>query len=113
MSPEISLLINMVFIMCDPKPNLPHRLAPCGQCPYRKDSHINSLGEERMTELLSAQSFVCHKDMSLQCAGHMIIKGDANQYVRLANRLGIDLGLTGQHLVFASESECISQHAIR
>jgi hypothetical protein len=68
------------------------------------------LGEERMREILSARSFVCHKDTSRQCAGHMLIKGMENDFVQLANRLAIPLKLSGNELIFETESACIEHH---
>lgn len=83
---------------------------PCKDCPYRKDSLKGWLGKERMTELLKKDSFVCHKNTSLQCAGHMIIKQDNNAFVSLAKRCGADLEMKGQELVFDTEQQCIDHH---
>lgn len=89
-------------------PNVKH---PCKECPFRKDSLKGWLGEVRMTEILDAHSFVCHKRTNLQCAGHMLIKGEENDFVRLASRLNLSTGLTGHELVFANTSDCIAHHA--
>lgn len=64
-----------------------------------------------MAEILKAESFVCHKKTDKQCAGHMLINGGQNGFVRLAGRLGISLNLTGAELVFESPSACIAHHA--
>lgn len=64
----------------------------------------------RMSEILEADSFVCHKNTKLQCAGHMLIKGKKNAFVRLAGRLRIDLPLKGRELVFETEQDCIAHH---
>lgn len=84
---------------------------PCKDCPYRKDSLKGWLGEERMTELLNTDSFVCHKNTELQCAGHMLIKGDANIVVRVAKIYKEDLKLKGEDLIFDTEQQCIDHHA--
>jgi hypothetical protein len=63
-----------------------------------------------MSEIFDADSFVCHKNTELQCAGHMLIKGQENSFVRLAARLGLDTGLTGKELVFESKNQCIEHH---
>ncbi len=63
-----------------------------------------------MAEILEADTFVCHKNTKLQCAGHMLIKGQANGFVRLAGRLNIDLPLSGRELVFDTEDDCIKHH---
>ena len=70
------------------------------------------LGEERMSGILEQGSFTCHKtNKGLQCAGHMIIKGEQNDFVALANGMGIDLDLSGKELVFQNESDLIAHHA--
>lgn len=89
---------------------LPNVKQPCRDCPFRKDSLKGWLGKERMTEILEARSFVCHKNNELQCAGHMLIKGQENDFVRLADRLRLPTGLNGREQVFESPSECITHH---
>jgi len=89
---------------------LPNMKKPCKDCPFRKDSLQGWLGKERMSEILSSTSFVCHKHTDSQCAGHMLIKGDENEFVRLARRLNIDTGLRGKELVFPTEQACIDHH---
>ena len=89
---------------------LPHLKKPCAQCPFRQDTHKGWLGAERMREILSARSFVCHKDTTQQCAGHMLIKGEKNDFVMLAKRLHINLSLKGRELVFSDEPSCIAHH---
>lgn len=90
---------------------LPNVKQPCRDCPFRKDSLKGWLGKERMTEILASQSFVCHKNNDLQCAGHMLIKGQENDFVRLADRLKLPTGLNGRELVFGSTAECIAHHS--
>lgn len=63
-----------------------------------------------MEEILEADTFVCHKNNDLQCAGHMLIKGGDNAFVRLAGRLGIELPLRGRSLVFDTEEDAIEHH---
>lgn len=89
---------------------LPHIKKPCLDCPFRKDTIKGWLGEERMTEILRADSFVCHKKKDMQCAGHMLINGQDNAFVRLAARLRIPLDLTGKEQVFESKAACIAHH---
>lgn len=91
---------------------LPHVKKPCKDCPFKKSSLKAWLGEERMKEILISDSFVCHKKTDLQCAGHMLINGSDNGFVRLAGRLGITLDLSGREEVFESLSECVSHHTI-
>lgn len=90
---------------------LPHVKRPCRDCPFRADASKGWLGEDRASELLSASSFVCHKNTSLQCAGHMLINGQDNSFVQVATRLGIQLDLKGEELVFKSKDACIEHHS--
>lgn len=90
---------------------LPHMKKPCRDCPFRTDAMEGWLGEQRMTEILAAESFVCHKKTDMQCAGHMLIKGQKNGFVKLADRLRIELDLSGKELVFPDEQSCIQHHA--
>ena len=90
---------------------LPHIKKPCRDCPFRKDTQQGWLGEKRMTEILAAKSFVCHKKTSMQCAGHMLINGEENAFVRLAARLDIPLDLSGDEQVFETKVACIEHHA--
>ncbi len=63
-----------------------------------------------MTEILQAESFVCHKKTAMQCAGHMLLKGEENVFVAVAGRLGIELDLTGADRVFKSKAACVEHH---
>lgn len=92
-------------------PKLPHIARPCRDCPFRQDSLKGWLGAERMAEILEIDSFVCHKKTDKQCAGHMLISGESNAFVRLAGRLGIELELSGRELVFDSQQACIEHHS--
>ena len=89
---------------------LPNMAAPCANCPFRKDSLKGWLGRDRMTEILNSSTFVCHKDNTLQCAGHMLIKEDGNEFVRLAEQMDITLKLSGRDKVFETEQECVDHH---
>lgn len=63
-----------------------------------------------MVEILGKGSFVCHKKTDYQCAGHMIIKGSDNLFVRLAGVLGLNLRLMGRELVFRNTDDCVEHH---
>ncbi len=89
---------------------LPHQKKPCVQCPFRKDILEGWLGAERMTQILETDSFVCHKKTGSQCAGHMLLIGDENAFVRLAKVLNIDLALSGRELVFDTKQDCNTHH---
>lgn len=86
---------------------------PCQDCPFRKDTLKGWLGAERMAEIVAADSFVCHKKTDMQCAGHMLMNGQNNAFVRLATRLRIPLNLGGSDKVFASATACIEHHEVR
>lgn len=68
------------------------------------------LGDERMVEILMQRSFVCHKRHDLQCAGHMLLRGQENDFVQLATRLGIPLKLSGRELIFDNVEQCVAHH---
>lgn len=95
----------------------PAMKAPCKKCPYRKDSLAGWLGKERMTEFLDSDSFICHETSGKnlldrkQCAGHMILAGNNNAFIRTAKALKYDLGLKGHDLVFDSQQDCIDHHS--
>ncbi len=89
---------------------LPNCKKPCKDCPFRKDTLKGWLGENRMTEILKSDSFVCHKNTSLQCAGHMILRDTNNIFVKTANLMKINLNLSGKELVFNSVQNCINHH---
>jgi len=91
--------------------SLPNVKRPCRDCPFRNDSLKGWLGQERMTEILESDSFVCHKKTDKQCAGHMLMKGEDNGFVRLAYKFKMPLILSGNELVFESNDECIGHHS--
>lgn len=87
-----------------------HMKSPCGQCPMRKDCRKGWLGSKRMKEILNSDSFVCHKDNSKQCAGHMLMLKEQNSFYRLSKRLHVPLNLKGSDLVFDNDEECVEHH---
>lgn len=89
--------------------HLPNRKNPCKDCPFRKDSMRGWL-PRRIKQIIESDSFVCHKNNSLQCAGHLILMKESNQFYRLAKALGLDLGLKNEHLIFDSPEDCIKHH---
>jgi len=93
------------------KINLPNVKKPCKDCPFRKDSMKGWLGTDRMTEILDSDTFVCHKKMDLQCAGHMLLLKKENIFYRMAQAMKIDLGLSGEELVFDNKKDCINHHS--
>ena len=100
------------------KSKLPAMPAPCNGCPFRKDTLKGWLGAERMEEILAQTSFVCHKTTQgeerarLQCAGHMLIKGNANilHALAMSSPDTFHFELTGRELVFDTEADCINHH---
>lgn len=89
--------------------NLPNVKSPCADCPFRKDCLKGWLGEYKMREILNANSFVCHKNTELQCAGHMLLS-EKSLFVELAGRLGLAVRLRGRELVFDTPEDCIKHH---
>jgi len=96
--------------------NFPYMKQPCKNCPFRKDTLEGWLGKERMEEILDETSFVCHKTAHgrpadrMQCAGHMIMLGNENEFIKTAKEYGIQLNLKGQELVFDTKQDCIDHH---
>lgn len=89
---------------------LPNVKKPCKDCPFRKDGLKGWLGKERITEIIDQNSFVCHKKTDLQCAGHMILNKDKNVFYRVAGRMGLNLELSGNELIFNTKQECVNHH---
>ena len=96
----------------------PHMKAPCQECPFRKDALRGWLGDDRVKDIANQESFICHKTIHTsdsrdkrQCAGHMILRGESNDYVRLAKILGVNLCLKNKELVFDSIEDMALHHA--
>ena len=89
---------------------LPHRTKPCPQCPFKKTTTKGWLGKKRITELTEVDSFGCHKNTDLQCAGQMLLLEDRNSFVNLAHRMNINLNLQGRKDVFDAVQDCIDHH---
>lgn len=95
---------------------LPHRSRPCNDCPFRKDSPPLISLADRLETIARHDVHTCHKtqdlpdDKKLQCAGHMLVKGDENTFVQLATRFGYELNLSGADLVFDSVDSMIKHH---
>lgn len=90
--------------------------SPCADCPFKKTSTKHWLGRSRMTEIIESDSFVCHKTTSKklidrkQCAGHMILTGNHNIFVRIETISKRSMGLTGRELIFNTIDECLDHH---
>lgn len=90
---------------------LPYRKSCCGACPFLNlPKHLPCLGEQRAKEILEAESFVCHKNNSLQCAGHMMLMKKKNVFVRMASVLALPLELKDNKFLVKSEEEFINLH---
>jgi hypothetical protein len=97
------------------KLSLPNMKTPCANCPFRKDCKPGWLGKERMEEIVAAQTFVCHKTTGkgkkrMQCAGHMLLMKEGNQFFAMATRMRLPLCLKGEELVFETPEACIEHH---
>lgn len=91
--------------------SLPHCKAPCSGCPFRQDSLKGWLGAERMQRILQIDNFVCHEKTHLQCAGHMLMRGQDNTFVQIATRLNLPLALSGRELLFDTPEQCVAHHS--
>ena len=90
--------------------SLPNQHRPCKNCPFRKDCLRGWLSADRMRHILQTDSFTCHANNNLQCAGHMIIRGNNNIFVKTALSLGIPFRLVGKEKVFESAVDCVAHH---
>lgn len=95
---------------------LPYQERPCSSCPFRKTSpSLHHLGD-RMAQIIASSTHTCHKTQDvpgrppLQCAGHMLLKGEQNLFVQFAQRLGFSLALTGRELVFKTPEDALIHH---
>lgn len=103
-------------------------LAPCANCPFRKDCRKGWLGESRMKEIITDTilgdgHFICHKtsdrkkkDQDL-CAGRLILEGKINPYGNRSTRIAAALGmfpgyevLKNQDIIFDTADEAINHH---
>lgn len=89
---------------------LPYVKQPCKDCPFRKDSLKGWLGKERMADIIKAESFVCHKNNELQCAGHMILNQEDNIFVKTTKACRLSLSLKNKELIFDNKEDCIEHH---
>ena len=99
---------------------LPNVKKPCAECPFRKDCKKNWLRLERIKEILSTDTFVCHKTVNyekgnddknrLQCAGFMLLMGNESIFFQLATRMQLPLNLSGRELIFDTKEDCIKHH---
>ena len=91
--------------------DLPYAKAPCGNCPFRKSSLKGWLGEERAKEIAESDSFVCHKNTSLQCAGHMVVCKNNNTFVQLAERMfKEEIPIKNKEVLFEDRESFIHHH---
>lgn len=86
------------------------------QLPFRKDTQQGWLGKKRITEILTARSFICHKTSdpdkeSLQCVGHMHLLQDKNIFYRVLKATEIPIELKGRELIFDNIDDCINHHS--
>jgi hypothetical protein len=94
--------------------NFPNCKKPCKNCPFRKDTLKGWL--PNIEEYVYAKSFVCHETNTLperdrlQCAGHMLLRGEESQFVRFAKRINVELELSGREQVFDTVADCIMHH---
>ena len=90
--------------------DLPFAKAPCGQCPFRTDCLKGWLGEARAAEIAEADSFTCHKNKDLQCAGHMVVS-KRNIFIILAEIFFKDkIVIKNSKILFKNEKDFINHH---
>lgn len=99
------------YNMMDGK-QVPCRRTPCANCPFRKDCLKGWLGERRAQEIANSDSFVCHKNTQLQCAGHMILLENGNTFWRMMQIFNIQIIFDQEKrsLIFDTVKEFINHH---
>lgn len=96
---------------------LPNQPKPCNGCPFRKQCLPLVTLAEKIVSIVENGVHTCHNTQGLapskqrQCAGHMLLKGDTNHFVELANRLGLTIKLSGRELVFDTPEQMIRHHS--
>ena len=88
---------------------------PCANCPFKKESLKGWLGEKRMQQIVDADSFVCHKDNTRQCAGHLIVNkkdkdNSDSMFLRVAKSFGIELDLKNEDSIFDTKQQVVNHH---
>ncbi len=69
--------------MINPVNKLPCTKTPCSNCPFRKDTLDGWLGEDRMREMLNADSFVCHKKNRFTMLRIYVSKKRGEQFLQI------------------------------
>lgn len=91
--------------------DLPYAKGPCGQCPFRKESLKSWLGGVRASEIANSTSFVCHKNTTLQCAGHMVVCENNNEFVKSAEAMfGEKIQIKNMAVLFDTPDQFINHH---
>lgn len=96
---------------------------PCNNCPFRRSQAKKyNLGKERITEIVNATAFECHKTTGVaaskkppqQCAGLMALLHSANkpnQIMQVAQRLtNYDPATIDKTDTYATIEEAIKDH---
>lgn len=101
---ELILKINgleaIIYAIAMPTLRL-HKRKPCKDCPMRKDAS-GAISQHLGINIITASSFTCHKTKDpnrRQCAGHLIMMREENEYYLNAKELNIDLKLRGKELI--------------
>jgi len=89
---------------------LPYMKRPCSNCPFRKYTLKGWLGKSRIEEIIKAESFTCHKtNKKMQCAGHMIMMKEDNEFYRLMKAMNLSIELKGEDEIMTPE-QTIKRH---
>lgn len=91
---------------------------PCKNCPFRKTTLQNWLHKETVKDIVETDSFVCHETIDndrKQCAGHMLLMGNNNVFIRLLRAMQmtdtIDNLMQHRHLIFDSIQDFAEHHS--
>ena len=58
----------------------------------------------------SQVSMGCRREQNAECAGHMLMNGSKNFYVRILQRIEPDYALSGRELIFKDEKSLLAHY---
>lgn len=87
-----------------------HCSEPCPSCPYRTDADKKAYTREEIAFENSQVSMGCRREQNAECAGHMLMNGNKNFYVRILQRIEPDYELSGRELIFKDAKSLLAHY---
>jgi hypothetical protein len=88
---------------------------PCATCIFRKENDAVIL-HQIAVDISNNNTHTCHNTHGKkrkQCAGHMLVAGNENLFVRCAIAFKDPVQVTGKELVFEDMDEFVNHHKKR